>query len=171
MVRQELQVRQGLTVLLVLAEHQEQQVLAEHQEQMVPEVQVEQRVQEEHQVQVQLQELRVQEERVELQVQVVHQGLVVLQELQVQVVHQGLVVLQELAEFKEMMLPIQVDGSILILVLGAIQEVKILIPIIHRWPYQQDLVYIVMISTQHYMNNGGKPVRHYLMLDIYFIYK
>ena len=74
-------------------------------------------------------------------------------------------------EFKEMMLPIQVDGSILILVLGAIQEVKILIPIIHRWPYQQNLVYIVMMSTQHYMNNGGKPVRHYLMLDIYFIYK
>ena len=162
MVRQELQVRQGLTVLLVLAEHQEQQVLAEHQEQMVPEVQVE------HQVQVQLQELRVQEERVELQVQVVLQERV---ELQVQVVHQGLVVLQELSEFKEMMLPIQVDGSILILVLGAIQEVKILIPIIHRWPYQQDLVYIVMMSTQHYMNNGGKPVRHYLMLGIYFIYK
>ena len=55
--------------------------------------------------------------------------------------------------------------------LDKIKPVKILIPIIHRWPYQQNLVYIVMMSTQHYMNNGGKPVRHYLMLDIYFIYK
>ena len=147
MVQVEHPVQTGLAVVTVLQGQVVQQVLAELQvqvERMVLREQAEQMVLAEHQEQM---------------------------VPEVQVEHQVQVQLQELSEFKEMMLPIQVDGSILILVLGAIQEVKILIPIIHRWPYQQDLVYIVMMSTQHYMNNGGKPVRHYLMLGIYFIYK